>query len=422
MLASLPRLTGFPGLGVVEVLAPDRLMILRRIARECGTIGAFHAGPHQVVVTSDATLVRRVLQDMHHYPQPEAIYQLGQTVIGEALLTVRPEHHTAARAQLRPLFAPQVLATLLPAVQHVVDTQIASCPATRPVELVAFARQLITSATCQLVLGSAPPNTFRLDAALHALFEGILWQVVLPLPWHWPAPAHAVVLQNTHRIQAYVEACLKAQPMRECSVPSMAAWLQAAWAEQPPHTIRDTTVMLLLTALENTAHSLFWILALLGRDQPLQSQIRDELREQGQSATLTLVQRETLRLYPGGYAMLRWSPTAQQLGDYLIPSGSFVIADIYHLQRSPAHYTRPDHFEPQRFAATGAALATPAYLPFGVGPRVCIGKALATSMIETVVTSLLQQRFINAISPLPAHSGSVTLQPAGPMHALVGYA
>jgi cytochrome P450 len=162
-----PTLRGVPGIGAVDALVPDRLAILRRVARECGPAGSFRIGPHHVAVTSDPALVRSILQDIHGFPQPEVIQTSGRTVIGNGLLTVRSADHAQARAQLRPLFAPDVLASFIPGTHRVVDTMVASWPATRPVELVEAARKLMAAsrpaASCSWTCstGSSTPCSGR---------------------------------------------------------------------------------------------------------------------------------------------------------------------------------------------------------------------------------------------------------------------
>jgi cytochrome P450 len=206
---------------------------------------------------------------------------------------------------------------------------------------------------------------------------------------------------------------------QDAEQPSMASWLQRNWTSSSREDVRDTLVMLLLTSVENAAHTLFWLLAMLGHHPDVQQAVRAELAQGGESATLSAALRETLRLYPGGYAALRWSSKEQMLDTLPVPANCFVIADIYHMQRSPTWFERPEQFEPERFGAQGTARTSPAYLPFGMGPRVCIGKTLAVTIVEAAVAAVLRQREVVPQQPVPTAMGSAALQPAGPMGVLL---
>ncbi|WP_329110732.1 cytochrome P450 [Micromonospora sp. NBC_01699] len=125
------------------------------------------------------------------------------------------------------------------------------------------------------------------------------------------------------------------------------------------------------------------------------------------------VVKEVLRLYPPVWLMTRTARTATSLGKWSLRAGDDVLLNPYLIHRDPRWWRRPDEFDPARWL-TGRPAPGSAYLPFGAGPRVCLGSALTMRQL-TLVTSRLAQRFTvespNAESAAPEFLGR--LAPVG---------
>jgi cytochrome P450 len=124
---------------------------------------------------------------------------------------------------------------------------------------------------------------------------------------------------------------------------------------------------------------------------------------------------ESMRLYPPAFVVARRADVDTQLGDYDVPAGSEVVVWIYHTHRDARWYAQPEVFRPERHAPEIAA-ARPklAYLPFGAGPRACIG-AQFSLMEARLVLATVAQRFAFEIDPgqRVTPKPGVTLAPAG---------
>ena len=127
-----------------------------------------------------------------------------------------------------------------------------------------------------------------------------------------------------------------------------------------------------------------------------------------------MVVEESMRLYPPVWTLARTAVNEDEIGGYRIPAGSEILIFPYITQRHPKWWQDADAFRPERFAPENSA-ARPryAYLPFGAGPRTCIGLNFAMTEILVVLTMLLQRFRLNlAIDPAAVHAEpSVTLQP-----------
>ena len=193
-----------------------------------------------------------------------------------------------------------------------------------------------------------------------------------------------------------------------------------------PRQLRDDLVSLLVAGHETTAVALTWAWQLLGThpdvDERLVCELRtvfgdgpiDPARYSSLRYTRSVVQ-ETLRLYPPAWVIPRLAVRPVELGGRRIPPGDVVIVCTQLLHRDPRFWDDPARFDPARFDEGAGGRRHPAYLPFGAGPRSCLGREFAL-MEATLLLAALARRF-RAVplgpAPVPPSFG-FTLRPAGP--------
>jgi cytochrome P450 len=132
----------------------------------------------------------------------------------------------------------------------------------------------------------------------------------------------------------------------------------------------------------------------------------------GQLSLLGQVVKETLRLYPPSWVFDRSPLHDLALGGFTIPKGANVLFSPWVAHRDPARWDAPDEFRPSRFA--GAAPPRGAYLPFGDGPRICIGNRFAEAEIALVLATMLPKVELTRASAEPVRpEGDATLRPKG---------
>lgn len=188
--------------------------------------------------------------------------------------------------------------------------------------------------------------------------------------------------------------------------------------------IRDQLLTLFIAGHETTSHALTWTLYLLSQHPEVEAELRRELRETlgGRppryddlpNLTYTrMVFDEAMRLFPPAYTVARRAEADTVIGNWEVPKGAEVIVWIYRAHRLERVWPEPERFDPERFRPEASA-ARPkcAYLPFGAGPRACIGKVFAQVEGQLLLASLLQQFHFeleagHPVEPLPR----ITLSP-----------
>jgi cytochrome P450 len=107
---------------------------------------------------------------------------------------------------------------------------------------------------------------------------------------------------------------------------------------------------------------------------------------------VTQVIQEALRLYPPFWMVDRMAVTDDRVGDVAIPRGSMVIVYVYGAHHAPRYWQNPETFDTERFTKANEKLRTPfTYLPFGAGPRGCIGGNYAMLQILMILSDLLRK-------------------------------
>jgi len=174
--------------------------------------------------------------------------------------------------------------------------------------------------------------------------------------------------------------------------------------------VRDEAVTLLLAGHETTANALNWTWMLLSQHPQIEAWLHAELDQvlQGRAPTLAdlrrlpyteMVVKESMRLYPPAPGVGRIAVEDVEIGGYQVPKGTNVTAMIYFAHRDPRYWDDPHIFRPERFAPENEdKLYKPAYLPFGNGPRICIGNSFAM-MEAQLVLATIAQRYALAMEP-----------------------
>jgi cytochrome P450 len=182
---------------------------------------------------------------------------------------------------------------------------------------------------------------------------------------------------------------------------------------------------------ETTASALAWTLHLLGRHQDVQRRLQAEVgtldgRPPGFGDLAALrytraVISEAIRLYPPAWLIGRTTTADLKLGGWQLPAGSIAVVSPLLLHHDPRWFPDPETFDPGRWLDPGRQAAPRhAYLPFGTGPRACIGEQFAWAEATTVLAVLAQTWAFGAVPGFRATvQYRVTLRPAAGLPVLL---
>ena len=196
----------------------------------------------------------------------------------------------------------------------------------------------------------------------------------------------------------------------------------------------DNLLTFYLAGHETTARALTWTLYLLARSPEWAAALVQEVARVTGGADISgehvdkllLVQqvlKESMRLYPPVPIMSRQAVAGAKIDGHAIAAGTSVLMPIYAIHRHARRWENPDAFDPTRFAQERAdAISRYQYMPFGAGPRICIGMAFAMLEASAILATLLQHaRFTPADDREPVPVARVTLIPKGGMPLKVSW-
>ncbi len=358
--------------------------------------------------------IRHVLIDNPgNYRRTRASLRILRPIAGAGLLLSEGEDWKLQRRTIAPALAPRVVPLLLRHVASAAGEAIRRLGGDRgePVDLLAamqgLALEIAGRSMFSIEMHEHGP---RLRAMLLEFAERHSRPYLLDmlLPRSMLAPRDIGRRRFQRRWMAFI-ARMIAPRLAEPPATTPRDLLDLLLAARDPDTglgfsplqLRDQVATMIVAGHETTAVALFWSLTLLAFDAAEQERVATEARgldlgPDGAASALPRLVRtravvsEALRLYPPIFTMVREAIAPDRAGDVPIPAGAVVMIAPWVLHRHRSLWRRPDDFDPGRFMPQAPPPARFAYLPFGAGPRVCVGAQFALAEATLVLGSLVQ--------------------------------
>lgn len=387
-----------------------------------------------VIVPLEPDAIQRVLLDnAANYEKPGIVKKLLAPTIGEGLLTADGTSWREQRRIVAASFAPGAVDHLVPVFAQAAEAATIDWPAAKCIDMAA-----VSTATTMRVIAAAlfsgDPRLTSAAALAHiaAALEGVgvaRLQALFRLPL-MPVGGKA---RAGRRGQVFLRRTLGAlvgERLRHASDDFLARLISSLLArfnaDEAEALAIDNAATFYLAGHETTANALAWTLFLLSEQPELQEQVAAEaqaaLGVHGKTAALPdhlpllrQVLEESMRLYPPVPRIDREAVAADRLGDVDIAPGDIVSVWPWLIHRHKAHWEDADAFDPGRFAPERrAGRHRFQYLPFGGGPRSCVGARFAMAEALTILAVWLSRwRFTPVAGHVVRVSGLLTLRPAG---------
>ncbi len=402
-------------LGHLPELRRDVLQLLMESTRQFGDVVRFRIGPLVIHLLSHPDHIKRVLQDHrdNYVRQTRGDANLT-SVVGQSLLTTNGEAWQQRRRLIQPAFHHDQIATLVQimtdATASMLERWRAEVQPGRPLDIASEMMRL----TYEIIgksLFSADLRT-EVDAAEEAmtfLLEETYrrFGALVRVPEIVPTPRNRRYRRAISTLDGIVYGLIEARRRETDHGHDLLSMLMQARDEETgeglsDRELRDEMVTFLAAGHETTANALTWMWYLLSTHPEVARRLHVELALVfgGRTPTLhdvarlkytTMVVKEAMRLYPPIWVMQRKVVSDDEIGNYHIPAGSEVTISPYVMHRHPAFWENPLGFDPDRFSdERSAGRPRYAYLPFGGGPRLCIGHHFA--MIEAqIITAMVAQ-------------------------------
>jgi cytochrome P450 len=408
---TIPRIKGLPLLGNLLEYNSDRLELFMRVMRECGDIGCFYFGPYPIIQINHPTLVHSLLvEHTYDFDKGVTMHKAFEPLIGNGIFISEGDFHRRQRKLMAPSFQPRHI-------MNYADTMVRygeQIQATWPDgEVIDVAHEMIhvTMSIIGKVLFDADvmTETEGLGAAIATTFEQATYALshLFPIPLSWPTPRnwrarHALALLN-NRIQQMIDDRRANPEERDDFLSILLRSQEEDGSTMSNEQVRNEALTLFGAGHETTATALTWVWYLLATHPEVYRRVQEEVDSVLQGRVPTYddllhlpyclqVFKEAQRLYPPAYGVGRTALHDVELGDYRIKQGVGVIAAIYAMHRCSTYYPDPEKFDPERFTLNNEKLLPRyAYVPFGAGPRICIGNHFAMMEGHLLLATLAQR-------------------------------
>ncbi len=397
------RMPPAPTSGSLRDLIRNPLDFFGSLAARYGDIVCYRPAPDTAYLINHPDYVRHVLLDNNrNYSKATYSNLVFNKVIGEGLLTSEGEVWRKQRRMMQPAFHHTRLAQLdrmiTDATCAMLEQWQRSYAAGKPIDLPREMSALTLTVTTRALFGVDLGDEVR-----------EVGEIVNRAASYLEKPSNPRLIQSASELSALVDRIIQQRKRDFQDAGDLLSSLimardEHSGAAMGDEQLRSQILTLMLAGYETTASALTWTWYLLSKHPSAVERVREEARTalHGQPPTYgdidqlpytRMVLNESLRLFPPAWTLGRRALGADEIGGYPVAPGTVIAVCIYTLHRHPSFWDEPERFDPERFMPErSAARHKFAYMPFGAGPRQCIGNNFG--LIEAcLIIACIAQRF-----------------------------
>jgi len=411
----------------------DPLAFITRLQRDHGDVVEFTMAGKRIVQVAGPEQVKHVLQDHHrNYDKQTPVWDAIRDFLGEGLLTSEGDFWLRQRRIAQPAFHRQRIAAFVPLFAELTRETLDRMPLDRPFDVAKEMMTLTLRIVGRALLSTDPfadADEIGRALAVTLAYPDARLKAPVRLPLSVPLPLHrrflaarAVLDRVVYRI---IEERRRSGEDKGDLLSMLMFTTDADTGERMnDKQLRDEVMTIFLAGHETTGAALSWTILLLSKHpdvrRKMQAEVRDVLGEReptledlGKLSYVKQVFQEAMRLYPPAWITGRHAVADDTISGVRVSAGTMVQVSPYVTHRHPKHWPNPEGFDPERFSPERVKERAPlAYIPFGAGPRLCIGNQFAMMEAQVILAMLAQRVELDlvpgqTIVPAP----SITLRP-----------
>ena len=410
-------------------------------------MGEVHLPGLDLYMVNEPALVKQVLVERaSEFPKSELLGDALRPLLGDSIFTTNGQQWERQRAMMEPAFAQARVSVAFPVMREAVQAMLARLHALPDatehdveIEMTHVTADIIFRTIFSVPLeGAAAQQIF----AAFAMFQSLAPRLLLPslfgfrwlvLPWDARrSRKSAAVIRSL--LETLIRPRFDAHHIGAGALDNnprdiLESFLQArdpvSGAPFTFDALVDQVAMLFLAGHETSASALTWALYLVAQSPAIQERMHDEVVKLGTDRAASAsdmkgleltwnVFRETLRLFPPVGFIARQSSQTCPMRDKTVKAGASVVVSPWLIHRHTQLWKQPDAFNPDRYAGEQSRdTLRHAYLPFGMGPRVCMGAAFALQEAVLILSSINRHYRLQAVpGHIPEPVGRLTIRSA----------
>jgi cytochrome P450 len=403
----------------MRVLQKERLNFLLSNRDLYGDIVHFQVGPKHFYQLNNPESIQYVLvKHPEQVNKSPALKSTTRESIGQGLLTNDGEFHKRQRRLVQPAFHSKRIAAyadvMVDFTRNMLEDWHTSDERDIHHEMMKLTMRIVSKA---LFDSDVSDDADSIGEAITVGIETAAQRITQPLhlPDWLPTPKNLKRRRSRQIVERAVMGMINERRTSAKDEGDLLSMLLMAVDEEDGgqmtnKQVRDEAMTLFIAGHETTANALTWALYLLAQHPDVESKLLDELRTVLNDRLPTMadlhhlnyadmVLKEVIRLYPPAFAVTREAADDFELDGYRIRKGGILLMSQYVMHRDSRYVPEPERFLPERFApGYEEHLPKYSYLPFGGGPRICIGNQFA-QMEANLVLATIMQRFHLTLIP-----------------------
>src|SRR6266498_429312 len=398
----------------LRAMVRDPLQFFQSIASQYGDIVCYRPAPEPAYLLNHPAYIRHVLVDNNrNYSKDTYSNRLFGKVIGGGLLTTEGDPWRKQRRMMQPAFhhtrIEQLDGMIVEVAQSMLDRWQHAFESNQPIDI---AREMAA-----LTLTVTTRSLFGVDLGDEVRQVG---EIVNRAASDLEKPSSPRLIQSVQELGEVVDRIIQGRRQNFKDHGDLLSSMILARDDKSGEgmdneQLRTQVMTLMLAGYETTASALTWTWHLLSKNLHMVDRLRREVREtlQGRPPHYSdlenlpftgMVLDESLRLFPPAWTLGRRAIDADVIDGFYIPANAVIAICIYVLHRHPGYWHQPDTFNPERFSLENAKSRNKfVYIPFGAGPRQCIGNNFGLMEAALVMACILQRFELHLMPDMEVH-------------------
>ena len=399
-----------------QAMQQDMIGYVEHMATQGDLVRIPLLGPIAGYFLNDPDLIRAVLvTDADSYHKPANVKNAARSMNIENVFTADGEVWQALRKVMQPAFHTRRINNYAAIMAATSEAMVARWQNDELLEIPAEMMDLTLGITTRALFGADMRG--QEAAAAIVRFIELFYQRIssLPIPGRLPTAANREMKRQLAVIEAWLSPMIaRRKAQEEASDDVLSLLIEAQKVDTSgvltDHQVRTEVMNLFVAGYEVVAHTLAFTLYLVAQHPAVEERILGELDAvlDGRPVTLEvanrlhyldLVIKESMRLLPVTTVLTRQTATSVHLGGYNLPKNRLIFFAPWALHRDARYFPEPLAFKPERFdPQDGQPVPKYAYLPFGGGPRICLGNAFAMLQMKINLATIWQHAHL-AVPP-----------------------
>jgi cytochrome P450 len=400
---AVPKVSSLPLLASAPPFNKDPIAYLYEQSKKAGEVFRISFGLSSVVFVSSPEVTEHVLvSNAANYVKTGPFWEGVRHAFGDGLSTLEGDKWKKQRRVLSPHFHREVVSKMATDICDVIDTDIASWPTNVEVDLKSPLERITMHVLVRNVFGQSLTQEEKevTQRAVVVLVKSLLREMLLI------GVANKLKMKTKGRkpvkdLDDLVTRVIAQERAREEPSPSMLGLLIRLTGEDvmDEKQLHDEVLSTLVSGYESTANTIAWAIEFLARNPEAQEKCREEIfkavgknrpgiEQLAQLPQAKRIFQEAARLRPPAWFFTRVAVKDDEAAGYKFEAGESIAIFLWGLHRNPRMWDEPEVFNPDRFLTELKHKG--AYIPFGLGQRLCIGRELALLEAQLIICRLLQ--------------------------------